>query len=100
MPQDQPANFESKKIGCWRTWRVEEQIELSISRRNTTVCVIRQKVAVQIYIVLVEPTEPGHPVWIQHMDNDHGAILGKRWQAVHQLKLDSRSREPLNAVKT
>src|SRR5207247_8039726 len=98
--EDQPAGLQSKKIGCWRSLRVQEPIQLSISRRNTNVCIIPEKIAVQVHIVLVEPPEPCHPVWIQHMDDDQGAIFGEPWQIGQQLKLDRRSCEPLNAVDT
>src|SRR5689334_8942361 len=51
IAENQPAGLQHKKIEGGSTLRIEEPIELSVTRGSAAVCVIGEKIPVQVHVV-------------------------------------------------
>jgi len=78
----------------------QKGVNTCIVGRTTCVLAVREKVSIEIDVVLVRSSDPGHSKWVQNMNKNQCRVVGEGRQPIKELKLDSGAGKSFDTMNT
>ena len=98
VPADHCCCLNEKEIVAGCRLGTEVGVDPFVTRRGTVVFPVRDEVSVEIDVVLVRSSKPGHTKRIQHVNENERGVRRDGGQGTEKLQLDCRAGKAFHTV--